>query len=336
MKNFYSFLKLSGYIKSIRIKHLGIFLLYILRKRYIGVFLDPVFACNLRCKMCYFSDPEKRKQMAGGKFQLEDLEKIANAFFHRALKLQIGCGAEPSLFSQNKELILLGKEKKVPYISMTTNANLLSKADIQGFIEAGLDEITLSTHGVKKETYEYFMEGASFEKFCSIMDDLSDLKKQYPHFKIRVNYTVNKDNLEELSGFFDVFGKNHIDILQLRPIQNIGNSKYNDFSWDEIYSRYDSIIQKLKDISKEKGITCIAPGKNNLIENSNQNDSSLTNSTYCYISPKTVWEDDFDLSKDTFESYAKRSHLGRKLFLNIFRKKKNYAKKKGKLNYKVS
>ncbi|MDR1369353.1 MAG: radical SAM protein, partial [Dysgonamonadaceae bacterium] len=168
MKNFYAFLRLNGYIKSVRIKHLGIFLLHVLKKRYIGIFLDPVFACNLRCKMCYFSDPEKRKQMAAGKFQSEDIERIADAFFHRALKLQIGCGAEPSLFAHNKEIILLGKRKKVPYISMTTNANLLSKEDIHEFIKAGLDEITLSTHGVKKETYEYFMEGASFEKFCSV------------------------------------------------------------------------------------------------------------------------------------------------------------------------
>lgn len=68
--------------------------------------------------------------MASGKFQPEDLEKIANAFSHRTLKLQIGCGAEPSLFSYNKEIILLAKRKKVPYISMTTNANLLSKNDI--------------------------------------------------------------------------------------------------------------------------------------------------------------------------------------------------------------
>jgi MoaA/NifB/PqqE/SkfB family radical SAM enzyme len=180
------------------------------------------------------------------------------------------------------------------------------------------------------------MEGASFEKFCSVMDDLSGLKKQYPHFKIRINYTVNRDNLEELAGFFDVFEKYHIDVLQLRPIQNMGNTKYHDFSWDKIYAQYDAIIQKLKDISKEKNITCIAPGKKNLIEDIiNSNTGGIANSTYCYISPRTIWEDDFDLSKDTFESYAGRSHLGKKLFLNIFRKRKNYATKKGKLNYEI-
>lgn len=35
MKNFYTFLKLNGHIKSVRLKHSGIFLLYILKKRYI-------------------------------------------------------------------------------------------------------------------------------------------------------------------------------------------------------------------------------------------------------------------------------------------------------------
>lgn len=286
--------------------------------------------------MCYFSDPEKRKQMTGGKFKPEELEKIANAFFHRALKLQIGCGAEPSLFQNNEELIRLGKAKNVPYISMTTNANLLSKTDFKSFIQAGLDEITLSVHGVKKETYEYFMEGASYEKFCSAMGDLSDLKKDYPHFKIRINYTVNKDNLEELSDFFDIFGMYNIDILQIRPIQNLGNTKYHDFSWNEIYLKYDAIIQKLKDISKEKNITCISPGKNNLTNNTNNNSDNIIDMTYCYISPKNIWKDDFDLEKDTFESYAKRTHLAKKLFFNIFRRKKDYKTRTDKLNYEIN
>ena len=44
---------------------MGLWLFHVLGKRYIGVFLDPVLACNFRCKMCYFSDEEKRKSLRG-------------------------------------------------------------------------------------------------------------------------------------------------------------------------------------------------------------------------------------------------------------------------------
>jgi MoaA/NifB/PqqE/SkfB family radical SAM enzyme len=61
MKNIYFLFKVNRLIKSFRIKSLGIYFLHLFGKRYYGIFLDPVYACNLRCRMCYFSDEEKRK-----------------------------------------------------------------------------------------------------------------------------------------------------------------------------------------------------------------------------------------------------------------------------------
>ena len=334
MKNIYFFLKLNRYIKSTRLKNLGIYLLYISGKRYYGIFLDPVCACNLRCRMCYFSDEQKRKELLSKPFQKNDLPFLANAFFSRALKLQIGCGAEPSLFSHNTDLIRLAKEKKVPYISMTTNANLLHEKQLREFVEAGLNEITLSMHGVRKETYEYFMQRASYEKFRESLQILSDLKKEYPEFKVRINYTVNQNNLEELSSFFDIFGNYHIDILQIRPIQPLGNTDYQNFSWDKIYEQYEEVIGKLKVECLQRKITCMTPNKYDLVKTENAG-SAVMDSTYIYISPQICWKTDFDLQKDTFNSYSKKHHLGRKLFLKIFKNKQSMAKSKNKLNYDV-
>ena len=334
MKNIYFFLKLNRYIKSTRLKNLGIYLFHILGKRYFGVFLDPVCACNLRCRMCYFSDEQKRKEFHSKPFHKNDLPFLANAFFHRALKLQIGCGAEPSLFAHNTELIRLAKEKKIPYISMTTNANLLSEKQFREFIEAGLNEITLSMHGVRKETYEYFMQGASYEKFCKSLQILNDLKQEYPEFKVRINYTVNQNNLEELASFFDIFSNYRFDILQIRPIQPLGNTDYHDFSWGKIYEQYEEVIGKLKMECLQRQITCMVPNKYDLIKAENSG-SAVIDSTYIYISPKICWETDFDLQKDTFESYSKKHHLGNKLFLKIFKSQQNIEKSKNMLNYDV-
>ncbi len=167
---------MNRFIRSERLKKAGIFFLHSTKKRYIGIFLDPVLACNLRCRMCYFSDEEKRKQFKG-KLTAEELTKIADAFYHRALKLQIGCGAEPTLYPHNADIIRQAKEKNVPYISMTTNGNLLDEDTTEDFIVAGLNEITLSLHGVNKESYEYFMPGASYETFHKLMTGLTKCYK---------------------------------------------------------------------------------------------------------------------------------------------------------------
>ena len=321
-------------MRSPFLKRLGIFVLHITGKRYLGIFMDPVRACNLQCRMCYFSDPEKRKTMKGI-FNREDLPKIANALFHRALKLQIGCGAEPSLFQYNKALILLGKQHKIPYISMTTNGHLFAGNDWLELTQAGIDEFTLSIHGVTKESYEYCMTGASYEKFLEVMKSLSAVKEAYPKLKIRLNYTMNKDNMDELRTFFDTFGHFTFDILQLRPVQPLGKTDYQCFSWEDIYNKYDAVIGNLKTQCKDRGITCIAPGKEDLLKKARGN-SAVVQMAYCYVSPQGIWQSDFDPGIDTYESYSKKKKLGKIYFKNIFHAKKTADDESKRLNYELN
>jgi MoaA/NifB/PqqE/SkfB family radical SAM enzyme len=284
--------------------------------------------------MCYFSDDEKRKTLIG-KMTDEDLGKIAKALFHRALKVQIGCGAEPTISKSTPLLIKLAKKYNVPYISLTTNGVLLTEETIQEYISEGLNEVTISMHGVKKETYEYFMTNSNYEIFCQSLKYLSDAKKKYPGFKIRINYTMNEDNFLELREFFDVFNDLNFDILQLRPIQKMGETAYNNFSHNKLEEMYDSCIEIIKKECSKRNITCIAPEKINIVENSNNINSSVVESTFCYISHRTCWRSDFDYNTDSYESYSKRKNLSLLLFKNIFLRKKN-RKLNEHFNYDIS
>lgn len=287
-RNIYNILRLGTQIKSRRLKLLGIWLFHVLGKRYIGVFLDPVLACNFRCKMCYFSDEEKRKSLRGT-LKYEEIEAIAGSLFHRALKLQIGCGAEPTLHKDLVKIIALGKRYNVPYVSLTTNGNLLTK------------------------------------------------KQQHPQFKLRINYTINNDNLEELNRIWEVVG-DELDILQLRPIQKIGESEYQDFDLTNIYARYDAILVPLIEECRRKHIICLAPDKQNIIvlEENDADDNSIEKITYCYVSPQECWQDEFDYRTETFESYAAAHHMGRKLLWKVFgRKARRKADVTRKMNYNI-
>ncbi|NDV54651.1 radical SAM protein [Parabacteroides sp. 52] len=337
MSGFYRILRLNSRIKSIRIKLLGIWLFHVLRKRYIGIFFDPVLACNFRCKMCYFSDAEKRKTYKGT-LDYTAIESIAQSLFHRALKLQIGCGAEPTLHKDLVRIIALGKQYHIPHISLTTNGSLLSRDVLEGMAKAGLDEITISTHGLTRETYESLMVNGNFEEFRQVLKNISEIKTQYPDLKLRINYTINNDNLNELPYLWEIVGE-HMDILQLRPIQKIGNSAYSDFDLSNIYASYDTIIAPLIKSCNEKGIVCLAPEKKNIIilEEDKTADRRIDKATYCYISPQGCWKEDFDYQTETFESYAKKHHYGRQLLRHALGKTpRDKVDVTRKMNYNIN
>lgn len=333
--NIYSLLKKFNKINNPRLKLFALFLMHITNKRYVGIFLDPVLACNLRCKMCYFSDENKRISLKGI-FSDEQIEKVGKAFFSRALKLQVGCGAEPTLYKNLPDIIALGKKYGVPYISMTTNGVLLNKDSIEKCLNAGLNEITISMHGVLKETYEYFMTNANFEKFHEVLNLLTEAKAKYD-FNIRINYTINEQNLDELIYFFDEFNDIQLDILQLRPIQNIGKSEYSNYSHAKLIQKYEEVIEKVKKQANDRNIICIAPSKEQVLAPEGTNNNSIIfDYSYCYVDPTFCWKNDFDLETDTFNSYCRRKNMTKELFFNIFRSQNNLNKKKKHLNYEMN
>lgn len=341
MSNIYRLFKIFGKLRNYRLKLAAIYLLHQTGRRYIGVFLDPVLSCNFRCRMCYFSDEARRRELHGV-LALEDYNRMAEALFHRALKLQIGCGAEPTLYKNLEEIIRKARACGVPYISMTTNGFLLNEEKLLRYVEAGLNEITLSVHGTCKETYEYFMTNGSFEQFTSLLQTLGHLKKRYPAFQIRINYTMNEDNVEELARLPELLQVVPVDVLQLRPVQKIGeHTSYSNFSMARISEVYDSVLLPLQDYCVRHGITCLIPGKDNLtVLEQNEADRGwmIQDLTYCYISPDSCWKEDFDSCTEDFESYSKRTKRARRIWHYIFSGEKRRKSKNDRtrsLNYKL-
>lgn len=311
---------------------MALFLLHKFNNRYLAVNLDPVMACNLRCKMCYFTDVDYVKTLKG-QFTDDELDQIAKTIFNRALKLQIGCGTEPTLYKNLPKIVELGNYYKVPYISLTTNANLLTEEKIEELLKAGLNEFTISLHGVTKKSYENFMKRASYEKFHEVFQTFARLKSNYD-FTVRINYTFNKDNFYELEDFFEHFDGNSFDILQIRPIQKIGNTEYNDFDLEPLRNYYPSVIQGIKQKCKDHGITLLAP--NTLPDTNKSNDSSLIfNFTFCYISPDKFWQPNFDWKNESFNKFSRRIGWSKLLFTNIFKSKSQLKSLSNRLNYEI-
>lgn len=325
------------------VKLVGLAAMFRLHRRTAGVFLDPILACNLRCRMCYFSDPEKRASMKGIMTD-EELQICAKALFPYAIKLQIGCGAEPTLYPDLEGIIKLGRSYYVPYISLTTNGQLIGngKVSLETLVRAGLNELTLSLHGTTKEIYENLMLGANFDTFKKLTAEIARVKKLYPAFKLRVNYTVNSLNVHDLEGskFWDLWQYGgEPDIVQLRPVQKIGNSDWQDFDPMPLVELYDTTIGAIVEECRRRGITCLAPKREQIMAVAGEQDGTgamIEDLTYVYVAPGDCYKEDFNPAKEHFADYHRRHHTVRRLLTATFRpssaRAKNVSKK---LNYTI-
>lgn len=341
----YKLIKLAG-LNSIPapLKLLGLWSLLVGKRRLIGVFLDPVLGCNIRCRMCYFSDPEKRRQMHGV-ISGEQIDRMVAKLLPRALKLQIGCGAEPTLYRDLAGLIAKGKRAGVPFISITTNGQLIAdgRINLDELVDAGLDEITLSVHGTGKAIYEELMEGAQYERFLELVRQLGRVKRSGRKLAVRVNFTVNSLNKEDLreNRFFQPWDDAGcvIDTVQIRPVQKIGESSWDDFDLSSIKNEYEATVGNVARRCRERGITCIVPTLEAIdhVDRTQEGASALIEDiSYCYVSPDSFYKPDFDIEKDTFESWHRRHHTARRLLGGaLFGVRSKRAKVSKKLNYRV-
>ncbi len=317
---FYTLLRLHKRIKSRRLKLLGLLIASRTGMRHLSVRIDPVMGCNLACRMCYFSSSDYRKQNKGI-LSLDEMEEIARVLFPRAFQLVVGCGAEPTKHPEYKELFRLATKYKVPDVGVVTNGQLLKMSDLEVMKETGVNEIMLSTHGVTKATYEKFMTGASFEKLHEVLGNIQHIRDGGDNGSspsVRINYTVNPDNLKELKDFFPVFGHYGIDTLQVRPIMDIGGRYTKQFSEEEL-PEYNEIIQFLKEECGKHKVKFLA----NTMDASYQvesNDSDISELVYTHISPKTTGQLNIEWKSSTFKKFRKADGWTRQLMKALVQK----------------
>src|SRR5690606_39165442 len=167
-----------------------------------------------------------------------------------------------------------------------------------------------------------------YSKFHDILRYITEEKKVNPKLRLRINYTFNQDNFEELTQFFEVYGKYAIDIIQLRPIDKIGETAYNEFSLKKIENVYSRISGNMKTEAAKRKITLLYPqsvyrNETESLKVSTKNDSSyLIPYTYCYVSPKFFWKDDFDWKTESFQTWKKRTNWDMQLLRNVFTSRK--------------
>lgn len=308
-------LVLNRLIASNRVKFAAVLAADLLGLRYTIVRFDPVIACNLRCGMCYFSDETWYRDNVGSRFTPGQVERIAETFFSEALQVYVGCGSEPTMWKAYPDIVGLAKAKGVPFVSLVTNAQLLNRAAIEALVEHGLDEITISVHGTRQDTYEALMKGAKWQRLHDNLALIGTVRQERSSIlpKIRLNYTVNNDNAEQMADLMAVFGGYGIDTIQIRPIADLGDTTYQDKDLKPSLAVYEAGIRRLQKECAQAGTVLLANLNDPLFERTNSQSVVYEHAVLRYVSPQRVWVNGYDPEQESYRTLKQRTRFRKRL-----------------------
>ncbi len=127
---------------------------------------------------------------------------------------------------------------------------------------------------------------------------------------------MNADNLEELSSFFDVFGRYNIATLQIRPVMDFEGEYRRLLTPDDIQS-YRRIISELREKSHARGIAFLSNTTDPGFEQQNYS-SLILQAVHRRITPLSVWREDFDWRHETYDDFCRRIGWAGFLFRTMF------------------
>jgi MoaA/NifB/PqqE/SkfB family radical SAM enzyme len=233
----------------------------VLTGRYLLVRMDTNFLCNLRCKTCFFSNPD-----TADKFQkpmlLEDFRKVAANVFPRARMLTLSCSAEPLITPNFDQFLDVTGQYKVPVTGFVTNGILMKETVMESAVRNRIDEITISIDGATKKTYESIRQGGKWEKLLAGLDVMNQVKARLgaERPELRFNFTACQSNMEEIPALIDLAKKMNISAVRVRAIADWGGTlDVEKETLSKTPDRYNEVLAEAMARAGEAKIDLFAP-----------------------------------------------------------------------------
>ena len=128
--------------------------------RFLTIHMDQNNRCNLKCRMCGFSDS---RVDALPKYDMPRwlFDTIARQLFPLANYVQFSMMTEPFMTRDFPERLDAARLFAVPFSDVITNGTLLTDRAIDALIDARISRLTVSVDGGTKEVFEHIRVGAN-------------------------------------------------------------------------------------------------------------------------------------------------------------------------------
>lgn len=178
------------------------------------------FACNLRCRFCYYLESIK----AGKTKDLPTEEvkrrlRTGRSWGKTAVDLT---GGEPTMRPDLPEIIAYARRIGYKDVCIITNGWIIGSEEgyIDKLLDAGLNDILMSLHGVKARTHDSLTcRKGSFERFLAAAERASRLDG----LNLRFNHVVCEQNFDEVADVADLmasFKPNAINFILFQPTRD--------------------------------------------------------------------------------------------------------------------
>jgi MoaA/NifB/PqqE/SkfB family radical SAM enzyme len=154
--------------------------------------------CNSNCRLCPvglgIKGPEK------GFLKFDVFSKVINEASEYLTTILFADWGEPFLNSNIFNMIKYAEAKR---IITRASSNLLwfkSEGDLKELLDCGLSFLTISLHGVSRETYDAYQPNKNFQAVVEKIETLVSLKKQFKRKKpiIDLAFAITRKNQHEI------------------------------------------------------------------------------------------------------------------------------------------
>ena len=192
--------------------------------------IETVRVCNARCSFCAIDQWDKSVPLMPDSL----FEKVASELSEYTSwieKVAVQRAGEPLLDKKIVSRVRRLKEAGLRYLSMSTNASMLTERKAVDLLEAGLDEIMLSIDSVEKESYEKMRVGLHYETVIHNIESMFKVRDALkPDMVVRVRgvsfYDLKKEEeRRELRRWEDFWGRfrKPQDRIYMKRAHNWGN-----------------------------------------------------------------------------------------------------------------
>ncbi len=195
-------------------------------RRFLTLRVDLTNKCNLRCRMCQLSFDEvffQTKDYVG----LAEFARVAAQIMPFVGHISLSAGFEPLLHPEFHELVAMVRGYGVPYIELTTNGTLLTRASMGALVDAQVNCVIFSVDGARRETYEHIRRGANFGRFLRSLNVFRSVKLERGSRRpgLAFNMVLMRSNVSELAAVIRLgarFGLARMNTVLMVPHVGLG------------------------------------------------------------------------------------------------------------------